>query len=79
MDLVKITAESKSRDEIRHFNEHSEESFFPLAVDDYFMAVAVLSQRLSAEVSCLFYGVTDQAVCYVYTSLFRGNVMLELV
>ena len=75
---MKLTAESKSRDEIRHFNEHSEESFFPLAVDDYFMAVAVLSQRLSAEVSCLFYGVTNQAVL-LCTFVFRGNIMLEFV
>lgn len=75
MNLMKLTAECKSRDEIRHFNEHSEESFFPLAVDDYLMAVAVVSQRLSAEVSCLFYGVTNIELFVV----FRGNIMLELV
>ena len=56
MDLVKLTAEDKNESEVNNYKHQStkllsgstksKQSFFPLAVDDYFMAVAILCKEL---------------------------------
>ena len=60
MDLANLTAKLKGAEEVDKYrdkstpllsgSEESKQSFFPLAVDDYFMTVAILSQTLGEKV-----------------------------
>ena len=61
VDLNKLTVEKKGNDEVKKYDKKriqlksgstqpNSQSFFPLAVDDYFMTVAMLSRELSDKV-----------------------------
>ena len=74
MDLNKLTAERKDLGEVNNYagkstqllsgSQESVQTFFPLAVDDYFMSVAIMSQWLSN---------TDQVCLLVFLNVLAVN------
>ena len=74
MDLNKLTTERKDLGEVNNYegkstqllsgSQESVQTFFPLAVDDYFMSVAIMSQWLSN---------TDQVCFLVFLNVLAVN------